>query len=407
MNLFDPSAAAKRKAEGGRKRKAQADVKQWVKDLLPDDIKAEVATISVREVQCGDPGCSPIDTAIQVMFSAPSKRPMVAGLPMECTAVTQQHVQRAVAEMLAEEAEPEFDPISASGQQVYDSIVDDLFSRMDNLSFSDRMGVCQRLFANIEEYEQRVMQYQAAMMRRNQSQQSPQQNMLLSYAQQNQPAEIERLLAEGGLDASAGNSVGQTALHVAALWGNAAAARCLIAHQVRQEQAANKQQLLPPSKYHCSSPPPAPATTTHNSHTAWKYTQPSSPSFIAFFSSLPSFCRSTRRAQADVNKPNNLTGGTPMHIVVTSPKELDGRLASAKLLLDAGADITLLDARGNTALDYASERRLDEPQMLALIREYAAAATAAPAAANDEGEDDGMYDANEREVRAAEADELD
>ena len=33
--------------------------------------------------------------------------------------------------------------------------------------------------------------------------------------------------------------------------------------------------------------------------------------------------------------------------------------------------------------------------------------TAAPAAANDEGEDDGMYDANEREVRAAEADELD
>ena len=55
---------------------------------------------------------------------------------------------------------------------------------------------------------------------------------LLLYAQQNKVAKIKRLLAKGHVRASAGNSVGQTALHVACLWGNTAVARCLIAHEV-------------------------------------------------------------------------------------------------------------------------------------------------------------------------------
>lgn len=64
--------------------------------------------------------------------------------------------------------------------------------------------------------------------------------MLLSFAQQNKPEEIERILEAskmelkwGALDPSEGNSVGQTALHVACLWGNFEAAECLVNNKVR------------------------------------------------------------------------------------------------------------------------------------------------------------------------------
>jgi ankyrin repeat protein len=63
--------------------------------------------------------------------------------------------------------------------------------------------------------------------------------MLLGFAQQNKPEEIERILKSseikqrwGTLDPSEGNSVGQTSLHVACLWGNFEAAECLVRSKV-------------------------------------------------------------------------------------------------------------------------------------------------------------------------------
>jgi hypothetical protein len=63
--------------------------------------------------------------------------------------------------------------------------------------------------------------------------------MLLGFAQQNKPEDIERILEAskmelrwGALDPSEGNSVGQTALHVACLWGNFEAAECLVRNKV-------------------------------------------------------------------------------------------------------------------------------------------------------------------------------
>ena len=50
---------------------------------------------------------------------------------------------------------------------------------------------------------------------------------LLSVAQKNLPAEIRRLIA-AGVSPSTANGVGQTALHVACLWGNHQSAEVLI-----------------------------------------------------------------------------------------------------------------------------------------------------------------------------------
>jgi len=159
----------------------------------------------------------------------------------------------------------------------------------------------------------------------NRAQTAPGANQLLGFAQQNKPEEIQRVLDETpGMDPSTGNSVGQTALHVACLWGNLAAADCLI------------------------------------------------------------------KNNADVNKTNDLTGGTPLHIAVTSPKPLEGRLACAKLLLESGADPSIRDLRGGTPLAYAEEA--EDPGMLALIKPYAEAAAGANPdhrdAAEDGSEDD-------------------
>ena len=302
QGMFDPEAAKKRKEGKRDKREAQHNIKQWVLEALSEAMRADVETVSIREVQCGDPNCSPVDTTIQIIFKEAGKRPMVQSIPMECEKVTQVVAIEAVEEMLQAETGPEFDPISPQASQVYEGIITELFARMDDLSFSDRMGVCQRVFLNIEEYEQRVLQYQAQMMRRNQQRQNPQHNMLLSYAQQNKPDEIQRLLDAGGLDASAGNSVGQTALHVACLWGNAEAAICLINNN------------------------------------------------------------------ANVNKTNSLTGGSPLHITVTSPKDLQGRLRCIESLLDAGADPNLKDSRGFSALQYATDAASTEPEILDIIR---------------------------------------
>lgn len=48
----------------------------------------------------------------------------------------------------------------------------------------------------------------------------PEWDLLLSAAQKNRPDMIQYMVQEGGVDPSHANSVGQSALHIAALWGN-------------------------------------------------------------------------------------------------------------------------------------------------------------------------------------------
>lgn len=54
---------------------------------------------------------------------------------------------------------------------------------------------------------------------------------------------------------------------------------------------------------------------------------------------------------ADVNAQNT-HGDSPLHCVV----KFQGIPATAKILVDAGADTTLVDQQGKVALDYATEK---------------------------------------------------
>ena len=56
------------------------------------------------------------------------------------------------------------------------------------------------------------------------------QDMLLGMAKDNQAAAIQMLITEQGLSANYGNQIGQTPLHVAAIWNSTDAAKVLIDH---------------------------------------------------------------------------------------------------------------------------------------------------------------------------------
>lgn len=62
----DATVAEKQEAEKAR-REGYSRIEQWVQEAIPGDISQGV-TISVQEVACGDPTCSPIDTAVAIMF---------------------------------------------------------------------------------------------------------------------------------------------------------------------------------------------------------------------------------------------------------------------------------------------------------------------------------------------------
>lgn len=100
QGMFDPDAVSKKKEIAVTKKKAQENIKVWVMELLPDEVKKDVEIIVCREFQCGDPKCAPIDTAIQIMFKDTKRPPLQTGLPLECHEITKQHVTQAVENML-------------------------------------------------------------------------------------------------------------------------------------------------------------------------------------------------------------------------------------------------------------------------------------------------------------------
>ena len=58
--------SAKKKEEELR-RDAYRRLEEWALELVPSNIRKGV-TINVQEVICGDPSCSPVDTAVAVLF---------------------------------------------------------------------------------------------------------------------------------------------------------------------------------------------------------------------------------------------------------------------------------------------------------------------------------------------------
>jgi len=76
----DEKAATERK--NAERKRAYIQVEEWAMEAIPASIRSGVI-ISVQEVECGDPDCAPIDTAVAIIF--PSGGRGMMGLP--CTAV--------------------------------------------------------------------------------------------------------------------------------------------------------------------------------------------------------------------------------------------------------------------------------------------------------------------------------
>ena len=60
-NIAEMQAAEKARRDG------YSRIEIWATEAIPAEIRQGV-TITVQEVQCGDPECAPIDTAIAIMF---------------------------------------------------------------------------------------------------------------------------------------------------------------------------------------------------------------------------------------------------------------------------------------------------------------------------------------------------
>jgi hypothetical protein len=57
----------RRATELAERRDAFQRIEQWCMEAIPSDIRDGVQ-ISIQEVQCGDPSCAPIDTAVAILF---------------------------------------------------------------------------------------------------------------------------------------------------------------------------------------------------------------------------------------------------------------------------------------------------------------------------------------------------
>ncbi len=62
----EAAVAETREAEQAR-REAYSRIEAWVLDAIPANYRRG-AVVSVQEVVCGDPSCSPVDTAIAILF---------------------------------------------------------------------------------------------------------------------------------------------------------------------------------------------------------------------------------------------------------------------------------------------------------------------------------------------------
>eukprot|EP00573_Skeletonema_grethae_P010975 CAMPEP_0201695010 /NCGR_PEP_ID=MMETSP0578-20130828/7092_1 /ASSEMBLY_ACC=CAM_ASM_000663 /TAXON_ID=267565 /ORGANISM="Skeletonema grethea, Strain CCMP 1804" /LENGTH=202 /DNA_ID=CAMNT_0048180783 /DNA_START=126 /DNA_END=734 /DNA_ORIENTATION=+ len=82
----DETVAEKQEADKAR-REGYSRIEQWAQEALPGEISQGV-TITVQEIQCGDPNCSPIDTAVAIMF--PSGGRGMMGIPLESKEVTKE-----------------------------------------------------------------------------------------------------------------------------------------------------------------------------------------------------------------------------------------------------------------------------------------------------------------------------
>jgi len=157
--MFDPVAAKKRKLDAGAMRKATEIVRKWVIDLCPEQHKADIDTVTVSEEQCGDPGCSPLDTIIMIYWTSSS--PTYRGIPMPIVNVKQEDIEAVMPFLMPGVAQPANEiMLSPDGQYTFINILNYVLPSLDQLDCQDALGVCQRFLRVFQEEHDR---FQAQM----------------------------------------------------------------------------------------------------------------------------------------------------------------------------------------------------------------------------------------------------
>jgi len=85
--MFLPGNNAK--VDEAERKKGYKRIERWILEKAPTDIRDD-CQVSVQEVACGDPKCSPIDTAITIMF--PSGGQGMFGIPSEVKDVSKEDI---------------------------------------------------------------------------------------------------------------------------------------------------------------------------------------------------------------------------------------------------------------------------------------------------------------------------
>jgi hypothetical protein len=65
--MFLPDNQAAKEKEDEQRKAAFKNVEAWSLEIISPELRKD-ACVSVQEVQCGDPQCAPIDTAVTILF---------------------------------------------------------------------------------------------------------------------------------------------------------------------------------------------------------------------------------------------------------------------------------------------------------------------------------------------------
>jgi len=320
--MFDPKAAMER----NEKARAQRQIVEWARDGLPGVVREALGTdpvhvqMNVREVLCGDPTCSPIDTVLMFIFK--NGRQATTGLPLEMVQVVKGDVDRAMLELRDELVASHEDrdlgpqglaplPLTTAGEEALERILAVLRRELVALAPADIAGVCSAAMDMLEQIEEDAARPPAARMVQQAGQRGAMDPnaRILSASQKNDVDAVKQYVERDGVSPSYANSLGQTPLHIAAMWGNVATVDYLV------------------------------------------------------------------KAGADVGAVNQLSNATPLHVAASSNKDHQGRLNCARLLLAAGADPRAPDADGCAPW----QKCLDNPPLKDLLQQAAAAADASAA----------------------------
>ena len=158
--MFDPSQFTKKRKLADEAKQSAARIKSWVSEMC-EGFKEHVEAVSVQEIQCNDPVCSPVDTLIILFWTkegqTEGKAETKAAIPAEMREVLKEDVADLMPRLMQEyeEAEEEeyacFEDITCAGQDKYLECGKMLGNTVDALDEDDRVGFLQRLKAWIED----------------------------------------------------------------------------------------------------------------------------------------------------------------------------------------------------------------------------------------------------------------